>query len=146
MIRNLSGFSQIAKGWCLLIAAVLATGLSSLIPFQSARAAVPTSCESLTSLKLPNTTIDMATQVAPGEFKPPAGGGGGGEEGGGNDNAARYKELPAFCRVAATLKPSSDSDIKMEVWLPLAGWNGKLKADGNGGWAGTISYSAMADS
>ena len=29
--------------------------------------------------------------------------------------------LPAFCRVAATLKPSSDSDIKIEVWMPAAG-------------------------
>ena len=52
--------------------------------------------------------------------------------------------LPAFCRVAATLKPSSDSDIKVEVWLPASGWNGKLQAVGNGGWAGTISYPAMA--
>jgi hypothetical protein len=30
----------------------------------------------------------------------------------------------SFCRVAATLKPSGDSDIKIEVWLPLSGWNG----------------------
>jgi feruloyl esterase len=43
------------------------------------------------------------------------------------------------------LKPSSDSDIKIEVWLPTQGWNGKFEAVGNGGWAGTISYSAMAD-
>ena len=144
--RNLLESFRMADGRRVLIALALATSLSALIPFQAASAVVPASCESLTSLKLPNTTIDMAAQVAPGEFKPPAAGGGGGEEGGGNDNAARYKELPAFCRVAATLKPSADSDIKMEVWLPLAGWNGKLKADGNGGWAGTISYSAMADS
>src|SRR6185369_11525035 len=52
--------------------------------------------------------------------------------------------LPEFCRVAATLTPSSDSDIKVEVWLP-AGWNRKFQAVGNGGWAGTISYSAMAE-
>src|SRR5207253_10201437 len=49
-----------------------------------------------------------------------------------------------FCRVAATLTPSSDSDIKIEVWLPVSGWNGKLEAVGNGAWAGTISYPAMA--
>jgi feruloyl esterase len=55
-----------------------------------------------------------------------------------------FKNLPAFCRVAATLKPASDSDIKIEIWLPAAGWNGKFQAVGNGGWAGVISYSAMA--
>ena len=44
-----------------------------------------------------------------------------------------------------TLTPSSDSDIKIEVWLPdSAAWNGKFQAVGNGGWAGTIAYPAMA--
>src|SRR4029079_3679894 len=53
--------------------------------------------------------------------------------------------LPAHCRVAATLKPTSDSDIKMEVWLPDgAAWNGKFEAVGGGGLAGVISYPAMA--
>jgi feruloyl esterase len=47
--------------------------------------------------------------------------------------------------VAATLKPSSDSDIKIEVWLPSANWNGKLQAVGNGGWNGNIAYPAMMD-
>ena len=55
-----------------------------------------------------------------------------------------YASLPAFCRVAATLTPSSDSDIKIEVWLPSSGWNGKFQAVGNGGWAGSISYAALA--
>ena len=47
--------------------------------------------------------------------------------------------------MAATLKPTADSDIKIEVWLPVAGWNNKFQAVGNGGWAGTISYTALAD-
>ena len=51
--------------------------------------------------------------------------------------------MPAFCRVGATLTPSSDSEIKIEVWLPEAGWNGNLQSVGNGAWAGTISYPAM---
>ena len=42
----------------------------------------------------------------------------------------------------ATLRPSSDSDIKIEVWLPASGWNGKLLAVGNGGWNGTIERGA----
>ncbi len=56
-----------------------------------------------------------------------------------------FAGLPAMCRVTATLKPSSDSDIKVEVWLPAAGWNGKLQGVGNGGWAGSIFYFMMAN-
>jgi feruloyl esterase len=53
--------------------------------------------------------------------------------------------LPAHCRVAATLKPSADSVIDIEVWMPEgASWNGKFQAVGNGGWAGNISFPAMA--
>src|SRR5262249_49075167 len=89
-----------------------------------------TPCESLTTLSLSNTTIALAETVAAGKFSAPGGRGG---------NAA-YANLPAFCRIAATLKPSSDSDIKIEVWMPTAGWNSKLLAVGNGAWAGSISY------
>ncbi|MBV9396573.1 MAG: tannase/feruloyl esterase family alpha/beta hydrolase [Bryobacterales bacterium] len=94
------------------------------------------SCETLTSLSLPNATIDLAQSVDAGQFKPPAGNGKG--------VGTAYANLPAFCRVAATLKPSSDSDIKIEVWLPSSGWNNSLQSVGNGAWAGTISYPAMA--
>jgi feruloyl esterase len=94
------------------------------------------SCESLAALALKNTTVTSAQAVAPGAFMPPAGGFPGG--------AAVFKTLPEFCRVAATLKPSSDSDIKIEVWLPVSGWNGDLQSVGNGAWAGSMSYPAMA--
>jgi feruloyl esterase len=53
-------------------------------------------------------------------------------------------ELPAHCRVAATLTPTDDSEIGMELWLPVEDWNGKFLAVGNGGWAGSISLSAIA--
>jgi feruloyl esterase len=91
-----------------------------------------TTCENLAQLSLPDTTITMATSVAPGAFTPPS-------------SAKPLKDLPAFCRVTATLKPSTDSDIKVEVWLPSSGWNRKFQAVGNGGWAGIISYPALAD-
>ena len=52
--------------------------------------------------------------------------------------------LPAYCRVAAVLTPSADSHIEMELWMPVSGWNGKFEAVGNGGWAGSISFGAMA--
>ena len=59
--------------------------------------------------------------------------------------AAGFKSLPAFCRVQATLTPSADSDIKVEVWLPATGWNGKFVGIGNGVWAGSISYFQLGD-
>jgi feruloyl esterase len=90
-------------------------------------------CESLSTLRLSNAAVTLSQTVDPGAFAPPTG------------SPAPFKSLPAFCRVAATLHPSADSDIKVEVWLPLsAAWNGKFEAVGNGGYAGVISYPAMA--
>jgi feruloyl esterase len=100
----------------------------------------PNSCEGLTGLKLSKTTITSAQIVAAGEFAPPAAPG----RAGGRGPAPIYKTLPAFCRVSVTLTPTSDSDIKSEIWLPVAGWNGKFEVDGNGGWAGNIGYQAIA--
>ena len=57
-----------------------------------------------------------------------------------------YKNLPAFCRVVAEAKPTADSDIKIEVWLPVSGWNGKLQGIGNGGFAGLIDYVQLGTS
>lgn len=94
-------------------------------------------CDSLLALSLPHTTVTLAQSVAPGAFVPPMPSGGSSLPPGA---AQAFRDLPAFCRVAATLTPSPDSDIKIEVWLPLSGWNGKFEAVGNGGWAGTISY------
>jgi len=49
-----------------------------------------------------------------------------------------------FCRVAATLTPSSDSAIMAEVWLPdSAKWNGKFLGSGNGGFGGSVSGPAF---
>lgn len=98
-----------------------------------------TTCESLASLALPQSTITLAQSVKAGDFSPP-----GRTFSGTPAPAVAMKDLPAFCRVAATLKPSEDSDVRIEVWLPETGWNGKFEAVGNGGWAGSISYGAMA--
>jgi feruloyl esterase len=100
------------------------------------------SCESLAGLKLQDTTITLAESVAAGAFAPPAGPRG---RGGAGPQGNAYRNLPAFCRVAATIKPSSDSDIKIEVWLPVSGWNTKFEAVGNGGWTGSIPYPALSD-
>jgi Tannase and feruloyl esterase len=105
--------------------------------------AAAATCESLASLALPHAKVDSAQVVAAGTFVAPAVAGRG--AGGGRGAATNpYANTPAFCRVTATLTPSSDSDIKAEVWLPASGWNGKYQAVGGGGWAGAISYPAMA--
>ena len=88
------------------------------------------SCEALASVQLAKAVVTGATRVGQGTFTAPA--------------ASRaMASLPSFCRVTVTSKPSADSDIKIEVWLPSSGWNGKFQAVGNGGWAGTIPYAAM---
>jgi hypothetical protein len=83
------------------------------------------SCESLASLVSPGMKITLAQSVPAGSFAqsaslpayPP----------GGAIALVNYKDLPAFCRVAATLMPPNDSGIKIEVWLPsLSAWNGKF--------------------
>src|SRR5215470_12383873 len=79
-------------------------------------------CESLANLSLPNSTITIAQSVPAGSFTTPFN--------------ATLINLPAFCRVAATLKPSSDSAIKIEVWLPASVNRPPLPtaAEGGGGW------------
>lgn len=112
--------------------AALLTLSGTFVP--SAQAAGQT-CEQLAQLALPNTKVTSAQTVTAGAFAPPpslapwlAG------------DPDFYKRLPAFCRVTAAVKPNADSDIKIEVWLPSSGWNGKFRGQGNGGFAGEIDY------
>jgi hypothetical protein len=97
-----------------------------------------TSCAALAKLNLPNTKIVKAETVAAGAMPAPQG------MLPSSASAEVYKRLPAFCRVMADLAPSADSDIKIEVWLPLSGWNGKFRGQGNGGFAGEIDYDNLA--
>src|ERR1700677_127309 len=73
------------------------------------------SCESLAALPLTHATITHVEMISPGAFPPPPGGRG-------QNAGAVYKKLPAFCRIAAALRPTADSDIKIEIWMPAAGW------------------------
>ena len=109
------------------IAALLAAVISGQAVIASG------TCAELARLALPHAAITLAETVDAGKFAPPEGGG-----------AQAFRSLPAFCRVAATLKPSSDSDIKMELWLPAANWNGKFQAVGNGAFNGNVNYAPMA--
>ena len=105
--------------------------------------AMGATCESLSSLSIPHTTI-VAESVAAGAFAPAAPAGAKGKaptKAGGGD---AFANLPAFCRVQVTSKPSADSDIKIEYWLPVNGWNGNFEANGNGGWSGSITANTLA--
>ena len=88
------------------------------------------SCESLAALTLPHTSIVSATMVPEG---PLTGGRGG----------AAPLVVPARCVVKAVTRPSGDSEIQFELWLPVAGWNGKYQQAGNGGWAGSIPTASL---
>src|SRR5208282_2374256 len=60
------------------------------------------------------------------------------------DGDAPLQNLPALCRVAGEIRPTGDSRIRFEVWLPAEGWNGRLLGSGNGGFAGSIYYEQLA--
>ncbi|WP_157994524.1 tannase/feruloyl esterase family alpha/beta hydrolase [Peristeroidobacter agariperforans] len=92
-------------------------------------------CAELKRIELPRTQITFAGVVQAGAFSPP----------GAANGTANYVRLPSFCRVTGTLRPTADSDIRFEVWLPIAGWNGKFVGVGNGAWAGSILHAAMID-
>jgi feruloyl esterase len=95
----------------------------------SAALAQQTSCEALRSLTLVKAAVTSAELVAAGPQQTGRG---------------QATPLPAHCRVAMTLTPSADSQIDMELWLPVENWNGNFLAVGNGGWAGNIERGAMA--
>jgi len=97
------------------------------------------SCEDIASLKLPNTTIVSATEVPAGQFPVPKGPGAD-MQGPLRLEGTAPAKIPAFCRVRITVAPA----IKIEVWMPVSGWNGNFEGVGNGGKAGSVSYSAMA--
>jgi feruloyl esterase len=136
------------SGMIIVFAAISASTLHAAVP-----------CESLMGFAMKNVAITMAQAVGAGEFTPPPVGRGAAPaapaaaapDGAaaaaparGGAPAASYKDLVAFCRVAATLTPVPDSVIKIEVWMPATSWNGKLEAVGNSAWAGSISTPALA--
>jgi feruloyl esterase len=112
--------------------------LAAVALFGAAAFAQP--CDGLKSMELPQTIVTFAQAYAAGTFEPATNGAAAQAK----QAPASYKDLPAFCRVVATIKPSADSEIQMEVWMPEAGWNGKLEGNGNGGWTGSINPATLA--
>jgi Tannase and feruloyl esterase len=153
--------------WMLVLTVAFVPGAATA---QSA-AQTPAACERLASLSLPNTTITVAQVVNAGAFAVPVNaprdGGGSSVLAGtigpvpdvpgrvtantaglglgynGGRGIPAFSTLPAFCRVAATLKPSPSSDIRMETWMPISVWNGNFRGTSPNGLGGVLNYNAM---
>ena len=117
---------------------ILTGALFSCAAFAQSAPPSAAPCEALAKVALPQAKIALVQSVAAGALNlsptgapmSPA-------------VASFAKSLPAFCRVTVDAAPSADSDIKIEVWLPASGWNGKFQGQGNGGFAGIIDYRSM---
>jgi len=112
---------------------IVVLGISTAVVGTPSIATAAQPCENLTSLKLPDTTITAAAVIQEGPFAPPAPPVPGGR-------AGAPLPVPSFCRVQLTVSPQ----IHIEVWMPASGWNGKFEGVGGGGYAGVISYPALA--
>jgi feruloyl esterase len=130
------GRSSAGKLQLLGVAALLCSGAtlgagSTAWTQAAAAGATPVSqCADLTKLTFEgNTTITAAEMVTNGSFTTPAG--------------RTILGLPDFCRVVGVSKPTADSNINFEVWLPTKTWNGKFLSAGEGGLAGAISYTQL---
>ena len=125
--------------------AVLVAAVASLLPAActggnqpesaTAASAGADKCAALASASLPDTTIVSAQLVPAGAFTPP---------GQGTQAPRPIENLPAFCRVVATMRPVPD-DVAMEVWLPVEGWGGDLQPAGSSFWGGSVPYARMGE-
>jgi feruloyl esterase len=94
------------------------------------RPGVAQRCDDLVSLKLEQASVTSATMVPAAEPKDPG--------------ATAALRVPAHCQVKAVARPTNDSEIEFEVWLPAADvWNGNFEQIGNGGYAGSINSTAL---
>lgn len=129
-IKNVIG----GAAFTALAAAFIGPGAANAQPGLPASSAPAVACDRLADTAFPDAKVTLAEARPAGAFAIPGGGGFG----------PPNMDLPVFCRVAVTLTPTADSDIRMELWLP-SNWNGKFMMVGNGAWSGAVSYSAMAE-
>jgi len=105
-------------------------------------------CENLATLTLKDVTSITAKSFAGGTFQPP-------DPAGFQPTLQRphasppITGLPAFCEVSIVVAPA----INIEIWLPSStsgtsstspSWTHRFEGVGGGGYAGTISWSALA--
>ncbi len=108
------------------IGGLLLTGIQSALAEDA--------CTRLQGLSLPHTSVVSATTLPAGAVAPPA-----------TFGPATPISTPARCEVQAITRPSKDSEIRLTVWMPVSSWNGKYLQVGNGGWAGSIDPSGLAE-
>ena len=110
------------------IAMALAACTSGPAVQPQAMAVKPGDCSALMGVTSEMATITAATPVAAA------------------DTVGTTKVAMPFCRVQGVARPSADSLINFEVWLPAAAgaWTGRLKTDGTGGYAGATPIARMA--
>ena len=115
--------------------------LASILVFAASAVAQSTNtsrCTNLQQLQLDHAHVLSAEVVPAGGFVAPP------RPTGPNEQIPLYKQLAAFCRVEVQAAPSDDSNIQIEVWLPVSNWNHRLHGIGNGGFAGEIDFEGMA--
>jgi tannase/feruloyl esterase len=94
-----------------------AFALASVLAAVAGRAS---DCAALADRELPNVRITAAQLVS------------------------AQSDVPEHCRVQGEARPTPDSQIGFELWLPASGWNGRYYQLGNGGFAGNIHQPALA--
>jgi hypothetical protein len=89
-------------------------------------------CQSLQSFSFPNTTINGVASMPGGPYVAA------------DTWHLAFANLPPWCQVTATIAPTPDSSIGVQVWLPMQRYNGRYLGTGNGGYAGGYFQSELA--
>jgi feruloyl esterase len=117
-----------------LVAPALALALVCASPAEAQLRSPSSTCARLAAVSMANTTVTSATTVAAGTFTAP----------GATGAAAQpYAELPAFCRVAGSVRVV-ESDVAFEVWLPDR-WTGDVMPAGSSFWGGSVPFARMRE-
>src|SRR5437868_7102518 len=103
----------------LVVAPLVLAGIVAASSVFAQTTATTRSCESLTMLTLPHATIASAKTFAAGPVAMPT------------IQGPVTLDVPARCELRGVSRPSADSEIGFEVWLPTSGWNGKYQQKGN---------------
>jgi feruloyl esterase len=130
---------------CLASVTLLAAALLFVAPAAAQDEPAQDRCASLANWTHGAATVASSELVEAGQLKLPETGLGRLAHFTGLDPSGHAAAEPnsSFCRVALKIKPSSDSDINVEIWLPTSGWNGKLLGAGGFGWSGSMMYPGM---
>src|SRR6516225_4875155 len=132
---HLPSIARISRRSCIMLKSLWTFGVAGLVAFAAAlhthaqqQPGAPTDCPKLAGLTFEgNTSITSATPITSGTLV--------------ISSTVTVTNLPPFCRVQGLSKPSSDSSIFFEVWLPQPDqWNSRFLSTGEGGYAGSPNY------